>query len=75
MEQPKFYWASFIAPSGMGFIRSDKYSQWQGKILLGSMKFNHLFLLEIMNNEVMKQTKLLSDVGVRVSNVIQGSDG
>ncbi len=75
MEQPKLYWDPSIAPSGMAFIQSDKYPQWQGKILLGSMKFNHLVLLEIMNNEVVKQTKLLTDVGGRVRNVIQGSDG
>jgi len=75
MEQPKLYWDPSIAPSGMAYISSDKYPQWQGKVLLGSMKFNHLVLLEIMNNEVVKQTKLLSDVGGRVRNVILGSDG
>jgi len=75
MEQPKLYWDPSIAPSGMAFIRSDRYPQWQGKILLGSMKFNHLILLEIMNNKVVKQTKLLIDVDGRVRNVIQGSDG
>jgi len=75
MEQPKLYWVPSIAPSGMAYISSDKYPQWQGKVLLGSMKFNHLVLLEIMNSEVVKQTKLLVDVGGRVRNVIQGSDG
>lgn len=75
MEQPKLYWQPSIAPSGMAFISSNKYPQWQGKVLLGSMKFNHLVLLEIVDNEVVKQTKLLSDVGGRVRNVIQGNDG
>jgi hypothetical protein len=32
----------------MAFIRRDKYPQWLGKILLGSMKFNYLVLLEII---------------------------
>jgi glucose/arabinose dehydrogenase len=75
MEQPKLYWNPSIAPSGMAFISSDKYPQWQGKVLVGSLKFHHLILLEIRNNEVVKQTKLLADVGGRVRNVIQGSDG
>lgn len=75
MQQPKLYWNPSIAPSGMVFVSSNKYPQWQGKVLLGSMKFNHLVLLEIINNEVVKQTKLLADVGGRVRNVIQGSDG
>lgn len=75
MEQPKLYWNPSIAPSGMAFINSEKYPQWQGKVLLGSMKFHHLVLLEINHNEVIKQTKLLGDVGGRVRNVIQGNDG
>lgn len=75
MEQPKLYWDPSIAPSGMAFINSDKYPQWQGKVLLGSLKFHHLVLLEIINNEVVKQTKLLTDINGRVRNVIQGSDG
>jgi len=74
MEQPKLYWDPSIAPSGMAYISSDKYPQWQGKILLGSMKFGHLVLLEINNDSVIKQTKLLEGVG-RVRNVIQGNDG
>jgi glucose/arabinose dehydrogenase len=74
MEQPKLYWDPSIAPSGMAYISSDKYPQWQGKILLGSMKFGHLVLLEIDKQTVVKQTKLLAGVG-RVRNVIQGNDG
>jgi len=74
MEQPKLYWDPSIAPSGMAYISSNKYPQWQGKILLGSMKFGHLVLLEINNESVVKQTKLLVGVG-RVRNVIQGNDG
>ena len=75
MEQPKLYWVPSIAPSGMAFINSEKYPQWQGKVLLGSMKFNHLVLLEIVGGKVVKQTKLLEDIGGRVRNIIQGSDG
>ena len=74
MEQPKLYWDPSIAPSGMAYISSNKYPQWQGKILLGSMKFGYLVLLELNNESVVKQTKLLVGVG-RVRNVIQGNDG
>lgn len=75
MEQPKLYWDPSIAPSGMAYITSDKYPKWQGKVLLGSMKYHHLVLLEVKNNKVIKQTKIMSDVGGRVRNVIQGNDG
>jgi glucose/arabinose dehydrogenase len=75
MEQPKLYWDPSIAPSGMAFIRSEKYPQWQGKVLLGSLKFHHLILLEIINDEVVKQTAIRLDVAGRIRNVIQGNDG
>lgn len=74
MQQPKLYWDPSIAPSGMAYISSDKYPQLQGDVLLGSMKFGHLVALEINDNEVLKQTKLLTNSG-RIRNVIQGQDG
>ncbi|MDN2663712.1 PQQ-dependent sugar dehydrogenase [Psychromonas sp. 14N.309.X.WAT.B.A12] len=74
MEQPKLYWDPSIAPSGMAYISSEQYPQWQGKVLLGGMKYGHLVLLEINNKHVMKQTKLLAGIG-RVRNVMQGNDG
>ncbi|MBU2871888.1 PQQ-dependent sugar dehydrogenase [Colwellia sp. E2M01] len=75
MEQPKLYWDPSIAPSGMTYITSDKYPQWQGKVLLGSMKFTHVVLLDIDKGKVVKQTKLLADIGGRVRSIIQGNDG
>lgn len=75
MQQPKLYWVPSIAPSGMAYITSNKYPQWQGKVLLGSMKFAHAVLLEITNETIVKQTKLLADVGGRVRSIIQGTDG
>jgi glucose/arabinose dehydrogenase len=75
MEQPKLFWNPSIAPSGMAVISSDKYPQWQGKILLGSMKFNHLVLLDIKGGKVVSQTKVVTETGGRYRNVIQGNDG
>jgi glucose/arabinose dehydrogenase len=75
MEQPKLFWDPSIAPSGMAVINSDKYPHWQGKILLGSLKFNHLVLLEVEDNKIVNQTKIVTEVGGRYRNVIQGRDG
>ncbi|MEG3755262.1 PQQ-dependent sugar dehydrogenase [Psychromonas arctica] len=74
MEQPKLYWDPSIAPSGMAYVDSNKYPQWQGKVLLGGMKYGHLVLLDINNKTVVKQTKLLAGIG-RVRNIMQGNDG
>lgn len=79
MEQPLHYWDPSIAPSGMVFVTSDKYPQWQGKLIVGSLKFHYLVLLDITNGKselakVGNQQKLFEGIG-RVRNVMQGNDG
>ncbi|WP_371186898.1 PQQ-dependent sugar dehydrogenase [Thalassotalea maritima] len=74
MEQPKHYWDPSIAPSGLIFVTSDKYPEWQNKMLLGSMKFGHLVLVTLDGDKVVATEKLLEGVG-RVRNVYQGRDG
>jgi glucose/arabinose dehydrogenase len=74
MEQPLFYWVPSIAPSGMAFVSSDIYPDWNGDVLVGSLKFEYLERLVLNNNEVVERVKLLEGIG-RVRNVIQGPDG
>ncbi|NMH88617.1 PQQ-dependent sugar dehydrogenase [Flavivirga algicola] len=74
MEQPLFYWVPSIAPSGMTFISSDKYPDWKGSTLVGSLKFEYLERLVLENNKVVKREKLFEDIG-RVRNVIEAPDG
>ena len=74
MEQPLHYWDPSIAPSGMVFVTSDKYPQWQGKLLVGSLKYHYLVLLELDGNTITGQTKLFEGIG-RVRSLLQGSDG
>ena len=74
MEEPIFYWVPSIAPSGMAFVSSDKYPEWQGCLLVGSLKFQYLERLVLKNDKVVKREKLLEGMG-RVRNVKQGPDG
>ncbi|TLU67108.1 PQQ-dependent sugar dehydrogenase [Thalassotalea litorea] len=74
MEQPALHWTPSLAPSGLTFVTSDKYPQWQGKMLAGSMKFNYLVLVTVDGDKVVSQEKLFKDVG-RVRNVFQAPDG
>lgn len=74
MEQPLFYWVPSIAPSGMSFVTSDKYPDWEGDVLVGSLKFKYLERLILEDNKVIKREKLFEDIG-RVRNVLQGPDG
>jgi glucose/arabinose dehydrogenase len=76
MEQPLHYWVPSIAPSGMAFLKSDRYGKdWQGSLFVGSLKFRYLDRIELRDGRVAKEEKLLQDVGQRVRDVREGPDG
>jgi len=74
MEQPLHYWNPSIAPSGMAFVNSDKYPGWKGNLLIGSLKFKYIANCYLENGKVIKETKILEDIG-RVRSIEQGHDG
>ena len=74
MEQPLHYWVPSIAPSGMTFITSDRYPNWKGNLLVGSLKFEYLNLVFLDNGKVEKEEKLMEGMG-RVRTVKIGPDG
>jgi glucose/arabinose dehydrogenase len=74
MQQPLHYWDPSIAPSGMAFIDSDKYGDWDGNLLVGSLKFQYLDMCTLKDNKVVKEERLLDGLG-RVRCVEQGPDG
>ena len=79
MEQPLHYWVPSIAPSGMAFLTSERYGKaWQGNLFVGSLKFSYLDRIELsapFGGKVVREHKLLSDVGERIRDVRQGPDG
>ena len=74
MEQPLHYWDPSIAPCGMAFVSSEKYPEWKNNLLVGSLKFRYLARCEIQGGKVVKEEKLLENLG-RVRAVEQGPDG
>lgn len=74
MEQPLYQWTPSIAPCGMAFVWSDKYPNWKGNLLVGSLSFQYLERLVIQDNKVTYREKLLDGMG-RVRNVRQAPDG
>jgi glucose/arabinose dehydrogenase len=74
MQQPDWYWVPSIAPSGMTFVTSNIYPDWQGKVIVGSLKFAYLVALELDANKVLSQEILFPGIG-RVRSVKQGADG
>lgn len=74
MESPVTYWVPSIAPSGMTFVTSSYYPKWNGHLLVGSLKFSQLWLLELDDDRVVARTEVLNGIG-RVRSVKQGPDG
>ena len=74
MRQPEWYWDPSIAPSGMAFVTSDTYPEFQGHLLVGSLKFNYLVLCQMEDNTITGEEVLFEGIG-RVRSVEQGPDG
>ena len=79
MEQPLHYWTPSIAPSGMAFLTSERYGKaWQGNLFVGSLKFGYLDRIELsepFGGKVVRESKLITEVGERIRDVRQGPDG
>lgn len=79
MEQPLHYWVPSIAPSGMAFLSGDRYGRaWVGNLFVGSLKFGYLDRIELsepFKGTVLREHKLLADLGERIRDVRQGPDG
>ncbi|QNJ98417.1 PQQ-dependent sugar dehydrogenase [Constantimarinum furrinae] len=74
MEQPIYYWTPSIAPCGMDFVTGNRYPDWKGHLLVGSLKFNYVELVKLNGDKVIDRLKIAEDVG-RVRNVKMGPDG
>lgn len=74
LEQPIYYWVPSIAPCGMAFVTGNKFPQWKGKLLVGSLKFAYVELLSLDGEKVVGREKIAQDIG-RVRNVKMGPDG
>jgi glucose/arabinose dehydrogenase len=80
MEPPLHHWTPSIAPAGMAFLRSQRYgSTWTGQLFVASLKFRYLARLELDRSgptpRVVREHRLLPDLGQRVRDVREGPDG
>jgi glucose/arabinose dehydrogenase len=75
MEQPIHHWTPSIAPSGMAFYTADAFPNWRGNLFSGALALTHLNRLELDGEKVVKEERLLGDLGLRIRDVRQGPDG
>jgi aldose sugar dehydrogenase len=75
MEQPVYYWDPVIAPSGATFYSGDKFPDWRGDLLVGSLNPGRLVRLRLADGRVSLEERYVIGSGDRIRNVRQGPDG
>jgi aldose sugar dehydrogenase len=76
---PRHQWSPSIAPSGLAFYTGPDFPAWRGSAFVGSLKFHFLSRLELKGEgeklRVVKEERLLGELGARIRDVRQGPDG
>jgi glucose/arabinose dehydrogenase/mono/diheme cytochrome c family protein len=75
MEEPVYYWDPVIAPSGLAFYTGAMFPQWRGSIFVGGLRGRMLDRLTIVNDRVVAEEPLLTDLQARIRDVRVGPDG
>jgi glucose/arabinose dehydrogenase len=75
MEQPSYFWTPSVAMSGMMFYTGNKLPGWKNNIFSGGLSGLQLVRLEIKDDRVIAEEKLLRDRCRRIRDVRQGPDG
>ena len=75
MSQPVYYWVPSIATSSVLFYSGEKFPNWKGNAFVSSLKFGQLARLEMTDNKVIKEERLINGAVGRIREVKEGPDG
>ena len=75
MEQPWVYWDPSIAPSGLTFYTGEMFKEWEGDVLVGSLKFTHLRRIDVQDGKPGEQFEYVRDNQARIRDVEVAPDG
>jgi len=75
MEDPVYYWDPVIAPSGLAFYTGNLFPQWQGSLFVGGLRGMMLDRLMIVNDKIVAEEPLLTELHTRIRDVRVGLDG
>lgn len=71
--QPIYYWNPSIATSGMSFISTNRYGDWEGNLLVGALKLGWVSRLVIVDDKIVSEHKL--QVNERVRDIKEAPNG
>lgn len=75
IDPPLHVWDPSIAPSGMTFVQGERYRGWRGNLLVGALSAQCLVRLELDGTRIVREHRLLGQMGERIRDVRQGPDG
>jgi glucose/arabinose dehydrogenase len=75
MKTPFHVWQKSPAISGMAFYDSSTFKQWDHNIFIGALSSEDLIRLELKDDKVVHEERLLGDLKERIRDVRQGPDG
>jgi glucose/arabinose dehydrogenase len=75
MVDPVYYWDPVIAPSGLAFYTGDLFPEWKNSLFVGGLRGAMLDRLTIVNDKVVAEEPLLTDLRTRIRDVRVGPDG
>jgi glucose/arabinose dehydrogenase len=75
LEQPLHHWDPSIAPSGMTFYTGARFPKWRGDVLVGALRGRILVRLDIEDDKVVGEERMLEGLRERIRDVRQGPDG
>jgi len=75
MEEPIYFWDPVIGPSGLAFYTGNLFPQWKNSMFVGGLRGAMLDRLEIVNDKVVAEEPLLTDLRARIRDVRVGPDG
>lgn len=76
MQQPVKVYIPSIAPSSLIQYQGDAHPSWQGKLLAGALKLQHLNIVTLdQNQQAVQEDRMLTSFNERIRNLVEGPDG
>lgn len=74
IEPPVHYWVPSIATTGLAFYTGERFPKWRGQLFAGGL-YGMVVRLELQDNRVVHEERMLKGLKQRIRDVRAGPDG
>ncbi|WP_349571918.1 PQQ-dependent sugar dehydrogenase [Azotobacter salinestris] len=74
-EPPHYVWERSPAISGMAFYDAERFPAWQHSLFIGALVDRCVIRLELDDDRVVHEERLLEELDTRIRDIRQGPDG